>query len=75
MSFVAQAVDAYATTQPPPPEEPKHCGCGRSFDEAEWHRLPAPPGGDRMDNGDGGWICLRNCPCGSTLGKQTWGSR
>lgn len=75
MSAVASAVDQFTTadTLPASPEQPMRCGCGRSYDEAEWHRLPAPKGGVLQDDGDGGWIALRNCTgCGSTLGHETW---
>ena len=42
----------------------KHCACGRYYDADGWQRLPLV---GRMDDGDGGELELRNCPCHSTL--------
>lgn len=42
----------------------KTCPCGRTFTFDQWRELP---GCGRMDDGDGGALDLRNCPCGSTI--------
>jgi len=43
---------------------PKVCGCGRTYDVDAWRDLH---GAGRMDDGEGGQIDLRHCPCHSTL--------
>lgn len=45
---------------------PKTCGCGRVHDAAGWAALDLA-GSGLMDDGEGGFLELRNCACGSTL--------
>lgn len=40
-----------------------HCGCGMVFTAEQWAELPFV---GLQDDGDGGELELRNCPCGST---------
>lgn len=42
----------------------KACRCGRTFDATEWRELRLVC---LMDDGEGGLLELRNCPCGSTV--------
>lgn len=49
----------------------KACACGRAHDARGFDALPAPTAGGTMDDGEGGRLTLRNCPCGSTLAVQT----
>jgi len=45
----------------------KACGCGRVHDLRDPEAWTALPYVGLMEDGDGGWIALRNCPCRSTL--------
>ena|GEM_PF-6686255 len=46
------------------PQTYHECSCGRRHEtEADWKRLPS---GGTMEDGDGGWLELRHCECGST---------
>ena len=42
----------------------KTCGCGNRFDAEQWRQLRLV---GRQDDGEGGTLELRNCPCGSTI--------
>jgi hypothetical protein len=42
----------------------KRCACGVGFSAADWQRLPLV---GRMDDGEGGELELRNCPCRSSI--------
>lgn len=45
----------------------KVCACRSDFTVAEWQRLPHV---GEQDDGAGGIIELRNCPCGSTIAVE-----
>lgn len=53
-----------ASTIPPPPRTIKACGCGRAFNVHEWRELRLV---GYQDDGDGGELELRDCPCASTI--------
>ena len=38
--------------------------CATPYTAEEWARLPYV---GRMDDGEGGFLSLRNCPCGGTM--------
>lgn len=42
--------------------------CGRSFTAAGWLALRYV---GQQDDGEGGWLTLRNCRCGSTLAVES----
>lgn len=44
------------------------CGCTRPYTLEDWLRLPLRAA--RLADGAGGWLELRNCPCGSTRARQ-----
>ncbi len=47
------------------------CACGRRYDSSRWELLPrVVKNRGIMDDGDGGYLELRNCPCGSTLAEE-----
>ena len=55
------------TVRPPPPvfcRDLKQCACGAVYTPGEWLSLKYV---GQMDDGDGGWLELRNCVCGSTI--------
>lgn len=41
--------------------------CGRRHDAMSWARLEFV---GHQDDGDGGWLILKNCPCNSTISLQ-----
>lgn len=45
----------------------KSCGCGRTYDAAQWRELRLV---GLQEDGDGGLLELRDCECGSTLSVQ-----
>lgn len=46
----------------------KKCNhCGAMHGAVAWSQLPLV---GYQDDGEGGWLELRNCPCTSTLGVQ-----
>lgn len=42
----------------------KRCPCGAQYTGSEWLALEYV---GRMDDGEGGYLALRNCACGSTI--------
>jgi hypothetical protein len=42
------------------------CACGQAFTSGEWSALPRV---GEMEDGEGGVLELRNCPCGSTRAR------
>lgn len=61
----ALALATAATERPPV----AHCNCcGRDYSALEWRDLPYV---GLQDDGDGGWLVLRNCACLSTLAVQS----
>lgn len=63
-----------STLSPPviryaPPPIVKSCACcGRTFTASSWLSLKYV---GQQDDGEGGWLNLRNCPCGSTLAVES----
>lgn len=55
-----------ASTIPAPPPI-KVCGCEREYTAADWRCLPLV---GRQDDGDGGYLELRNCVCRSTIAVE-----
>ncbi len=48
---------------------PRFCSCGAIYDKDEWSTLPFC---GVMDDGDTGWLLLRNCKvCDSTMSVPT----
>lgn len=45
----------------------KVCSCGIRYSAAQWSQLEAA---GRMADGDGGWLELRHCSCGSTIAVE-----
>lgn len=58
-------VEQTATTIPAPPI--KQCMCGAIHTEVEWSCLRLV---GLQDDGDGGWLEMRNCVCNSTIAIQ-----
>lgn len=57
-----------ATTILPPADLPKQCTCcGAVLTDAQWRALPYV---GLQDDGDEGWLELRNHGCGSTLARD-----
>jgi hypothetical protein len=48
---------------PPEPPPAITCGCGRTFTRSEFDSLPFV---GTYDDGEGGTLVMRNCPCTST---------
>lgn len=60
---------ALSTLPAPPPEPIKVCSCcHRVIDDETWESLPYV---GMQDDGEGGWLELRNHTCGSTLALET----
>lgn len=59
----ASVVDTTVSTVPAPPPPLVACGCGRNYDAQSWPSLPL---NGYMADGDGGFLELRTCACGST---------
>ena len=53
------------------PQTFRACRCGRRYEtQREWDALPpVRKNGGIMEDGEGGFLQLRNCACGSTLAE------
>lgn len=63
-----------ASTLPAPPLHLfslKQCSCGVCYTPDEWDRLPLC---GLQDDGEGGWLEVRNCRCGSSIAVPTLGA-